>query len=366
MFGNTAKQNGGMMSSLFHPQSLINQRNQQVGGFSQAPNTSTPTGQVYTPPPVAPQAQVSSHTHTSPDGTVIKQTYDTSSGSTGSQGNGLYGQSQATPAGSMQGQIPNQQAGQPGFYLNQLQNLQNAAAPALAAPAGMNVGQGYAQTLTDYQRANLQAAEAAPALGLQATQPQQVSPGNTLVNPITNQSTYGLGGPGANGAQNYQSFQNLQHNTGQSNAIGDQISTLQNYADQTKKNFDTLSGAVGGLNWSQFPTVNALTQAISQQTGGAGNVSAANEALNALQTSLSSIIQNGGSGLTPTQITALTNGQAINTLSPAQLKTLYDTVQQTMNTKIQAYQNQQAQYQGAGTGQVGQGNQGSTIFGSFY
>jgi hypothetical protein len=183
------------------------------------------------------------------------------------------------------------------------------------------------------------------------TQPQQVSPGNTLVSPATGQAQYGLGtGAGGNGADAYQNFSNLKFNTEAGQNFSQQANSLQTAANQTDQNFATLQQAAAGINLSSFPSINAASQFLQTQAGGAGKVSALNEAYNALQTSMASIINSGGSGLTPTQITSLTNGQNISSLSPAQLMTLYNTVQQTMKTKISTTQQQAIKAEQAGTG----------------
>jgi len=183
------------------------------------------------------------------------------------------------------------------------------------------------------------------------TQPQQVSPGNTLVSPATDQVQYGLGtGAGGNGADAYQNFSNLKFNTEAGQNFSQQANSLQTAANQTDQNFVTLQQAAAGINLSSFPSINAASQFLQTQAGGAGKVSALNEAYNALQTSMASIINSGGGGLTPTQITSLTNGQNISSLSPAQLMTLYNTVQQTMKTKISTTQQQAIQAEQAGTG----------------
>lgn len=181
------------------------------------------------------------------------------------------------------------------------------------------------------------------------TQPTQIAASNTLVNPATGQATYGLGSTNGNGSNAYQNFSNLQFNTSTGQTLSKQANDLQTAADQTTQNFNTLSQAATGINLSQFPSINAASQFLQSQTGGAGKVSALNEAYNALQTSMANIISSGGSGLTPTQITNLTNGQNISSLSPAQLLTLYNTVQQTMATKINTTQQQALNAEKSGT-----------------
>lgn len=187
---------------------------------------------------------------------------------------------------------------------------------------------------------------------LNSSLPTQVSPGNTLVNPITSTPTYGLGtGTGGNGADAYQNFSNLQFNTSTGQTLSKQANDLSTAADQTDQNFQTLSKAetLGGLNASDYPSWNAFTQKVGAESGGAGNVAALNEAVNAAQTSLSSIISSGTSGLTPSAITALTKNQAINTLSPSELQTLWDTVKTTMATKINTTRQQAIDSEKAGT-----------------
>ena len=123
---------------------------------------------------------------------------------------------------------------------------------------------------------------------LGAVQPQQVSPGNTLVSPATGQAQYGLGtGTGGNGASAYQNFSNLKFNTEAGQNFSQQANSLQTAASQTDQNFATLQQAAAGINLSSFPTINAASQFLQTQAGGAGRVSALNEAYNALQTSMS-------------------------------------------------------------------------------
>lgn len=184
---------------------------------------------------------------------------------------------------------------------------------------------------------------------LNASLPTQVAPGNTNVNPLTQQAGYGLGSSSGNGSNAYQNFSNLQFNTAAGQQLSQQANTLSTAAAQTTQNFQTLQKAAGGINLSNFPSINAASQFLQSQGGNAGAVSALNEAYNALQTSMANIISSGGSGLTPTQITSLTNGQNISSLSPEQLTTLYNTVQQTMATKISTTQQQAIAAENAGT-----------------
>lgn len=225
-------------------------------------------------------------------------------------------------------------------------NIQNAATEAALSGQLQSLGNviGQANTQQGLQQSALGTA-------INANTPFQVSPGNTVVSPSSNQGLYGLGT--SNGGNAYQNFSNLQFNTQQGQALGKQASDLQTAANQTDQNFQTLSKLAGGINLSDYPDVNALNQAIQSRLGGnAGAVSAFHEAYNALQTSLSGIISSGTSGLTPTQITSLTNNQAITALSPQQLQTLYDTVRQTMATKINTTIAQAKMYEQGGTNSI--------------
>lgn len=227
---------------------------------------------------------------------------------------------------------------------NQLNLATSSQEQALAGQYQGEVGQlGAANTQQGLQQNAL-----GTAAGLSQT---QVSPGNTLVSTLGNTpALYGLGtGAGGNGANAYQNFSNLQFNTSAGQQFSQQANTLQTAADQTTQNFQTLQNAAQGVNLSSFPTINAASQFLQSQAGGAAKVSALNEAYNALQTSMSNIISSGTSGLTPTQITQLTNNQNIASLSPAQLMTLYNTVQQTMQTKINTTQQQALNAEKAGT-----------------
>lgn len=103
---------------------------------------------------------------------------------------------QNVPAGNIPGQTP----GQPGYYLNQLQNLQNQYAPVIGSSAAQpGTSTGFGTDLANFNSAALTAKEAAPISGLQATMPQAFGYSSNVINPVTGQS-FGAGAAGQGGA----------------------------------------------------------------------------------------------------------------------------------------------------------------------
>ncbi len=345
---------------------------------------SSPTASIYSGVLNQPSTALKSTTITQPDGTTVKQehhTPDTGGASTGGATTSTGGGAQATPPiYDATGHLTDYGRAQNATRVQtESQTQQNPVAPAttfkdstgttqpltqagaISAGIGANtqlanslaevagnggsldtqtgrgaiVGQRLGQVAAGYQNA---ASELAPV---------QVSPGSTLTSP-TGTPLYGLGAEG-NGSNAYQNFANLQFNTATGQALSKQANDLTTAANQTDQNFNTLSQAASGLNLSDYPTINSLSQALQKQGGNAGQVAALNEAYNALTTSLGQIINQNSDALTPTLISKLIGNQSINTLSPAQLQTLYKTVQQTIATKISTTQQQALQAEKSGT-----------------
>lgn len=329
-------------------------------------STPTPTPVAPTPPPPPPAIAGATSQNIDPSSaarSVYQASQPTALGTGAAQASALYGmlgnEAKLAPfaGGTTQG------LDQSYANLTRPQSTGNLAGEEGLFNVQQGILQGAANTTAQQALAQQQLQTQGASNVLGAAQPTQVSPGNTLVQPLTGQPTYGLGA--GTGQNPYQAFSNLQFNTQQGQALGKEASDLQVANNQIDQNFATLKGVTDkyGINLSSFPDLNSLQQFIQQKGGGAGGVAAFNEAYNALQTSIGQII-NASGAFTPTEIGNLTSAMSAAKLSPSQMQELYDTVKQTAATKINTKLDQAKSYEQGGTSSVTGGMSGVSPSGS--
>lgn len=345
-FGSNAKgsdwaQPQGQSAQQYHQSKQSQLGNQNNGGYGVLSPTS---------PPQTGAGSIKSHVTTNSDGSSTAVNYHPTTSSTENSGM-VGGNTQPSSSPSNSGLIPNQQPGQPGYYQNELTNIQNAYAPAIAAPAGMNVAQGYGQTLSDYEVAREKTAEAAPALGLQSSQPQAFGYGSNVVNPLTGQS-YGAGGAGQGGA--FSGGQVME----QQKQGGDYQSMLgaQQQAQSLASNLSTLikQANINPANAGPFTTyINGINQWINNKSGNPQYQNAAN-LISEVASKYSNILNQSGG--TPTDVSDTTHAIINGLASGKSIDQVLSTLDKNATDSINALKN------------AGQGNQGSrgTTFGDFY
>jgi len=184
--------------------------------------------------------------------------------------------------------------------------------------------QGTQQQLTAQNQA-AQAQGAAAQLQTPSNTTQQVAPGNTVLDSQNNQVFSGLGS-----LSQYQAEQISNAQRGQYGAQAQSISTGLTAMSNTYQNVQAIAQA-NGINPTQYPSANALIQAMQAQITNPGGVAAFNEAVNALKTQMAQQIQNFASSgaLTPTASSSFVAQLNSSTLTPAQLGQLYDAVSAT-------------------------------------
>lgn len=253
----------------------------------------------------------------------------------GSGTNGLASGTVPTPSTAPAGAQPNT----PGYFLNQLNTLQNQYAPVIGSSAAMpGTSTGYGQDLANFNSAALTAKEAAPLAGLQATMPQAFGYTSNVINPVTGQS-FGAGAAGQGGA--FQGGQQsgefaagansaqMVHTLGSAQAVGNNLNQLITSANINPADPQFLNSI------NQFLQTGVMSNHQYQQFYGA---------INDYVASLAPILGVGGA---PTDQKTSMAGQMVNQLASG--KSIQQTIQYFDNLaqqKIQGY-NQGGSFSGS-------------------
>lgn len=207
------------------------------------------------------------------------------------------------------------------FQTGRISNLRNQASAQEAALQG-----------------NLENIRGLLGQAIQANMPVSVSPETTLVNPVSAQSIYGLGGPGSSGADNYMKAQALRTNAEMSSDFQAQAAKLSIPIEQidaiTPKLVTFMKSA--GINRSDAQFTNSQVLKYLNQVGG-GVAQQYQTIVNELKAYTGQIMQATGS-YTPTEIGEMYSLLDPSNLSPKDLEDVMAVVKDLGQQRLQGIQ----------------------------